>query len=599
MRRRNRKFDPEAKKITKDGLVRAKRVLRYIAPYKGYFILGLILIVIGNSIFMLIPGVCGELVNVATGKAEYNFNLNQLGLFLGILVLSQAFISFVRTISLAIVSEKAMADMRKDLYNKLMTQPMFYYESNRVGEISSRITADVEQLQSTFAITLPEFLRQIVTLVIGVSILAYLTPQLSLIMLMTFPIVVIAAMIFGRYIRKLSSKRQEALAETNTVVEETLQNFTIVKSFTNEWLESKRYGKHVKEIVRISLNFAKVRGLFFAFIISLLFGTILFILWKGANMVQAGTMEAGYLLSFVIYTAVIGGAIAGLGNLYTQIASAIGATDRVLDLMEKDEELEIRNIHNEKFSKIEGKIEFVDVEFNYPSRKDVDVLKGINLTVPVGGKIALVGQSGSGKSTIAQLLMNFYQIDEGQILVDGKAMEDYNLTELRRQIGIVPQEVLLFGGTIRENISYGDPNASEESIENAAKKSNSWEFISSFPDGLDTVIGERGIKLSGGQRQRIAIARAILKDPKILILDEATSSLDAESEKIVQEALDILMEGRTSIIIAHRLATIKSVDCIYVLDEGTIVEAGKHEELIETKDGIYQNLANLQFASAN
>jgi len=597
--RRKRKFDEESKKITKDGLVRAKKVLRYISPYKGYFILGLILIVIGNSIFMLIPGVCGELVNVATDKAEYNFNLNQLGILLGILVLSQALISFVRTISLAIVSEKAMADMRKDLYSRLMTQPMYYYESNRVGEISSRITADVEQLQSTFAITIPEFLRQIVTLIIGISILAYLTPQLSLIMLMTFPVVVIAAMVFGRYIRKLSSKRQAALAETNTVVEETLQNFTIVKSFTNEWLESKRYGKHVKEIVRISLNFAKVKGLFFAFLISLLFGTILFILWKGSVMVQAGTMEAGYLLSFVIYTAVIGGAIAGLGNLYTQIASAIGATDRVLDIMEKDGELAIRNIHSEQYPSIEGKIEFVDVEFNYPSRKDVDVLKGINITVPVGGKIALVGQSGSGKSTIAQLLMSFYEIDSGKIFIDGKGMQDFNLTELRRQIGVVPQEVLLFGGTIRENISYGDPNASDDMIVNAAKKSNSWEFISSFPDGLDTVIGERGIKLSGGQRQRIAIARAILKDPKILILDEATSSLDAESEKIVQEALDILMEGRTSVIIAHRLATIKSVDCIYVLDQGKIVESGKHQELIETQDGIYQNLANLQFASAN
>ena len=546
---------------------------------------------------MLIPGICGELVNVATGKAEYSFSLNQLGFFLMCLVLSQAFISFVRTIALAVVSEKGMADMRKDLYSKLMTQPMYYYESNRVGEISSRITADVEQLQSTFAITLPEFLRQIVTLVIGISILAYLTPQLSLIMLMTFPVVVIAAMIFGRYIRKLSSKRQAALAETNTVVEETLQNFTIVKSFTNEWLESKRYAKNIKDIVRISLSFAKVRGLFFAFIISLLFGTILFILWKGSLMVQAGTMEAGYLLSFVIYTAVIGGAIAGLGNLYTQIASALGATDRVLDIMEKDSEVEIRNIHNEEFKLIEGKIQLENIYFNYPSRKDVKVLEGINLTVPVGGKVALVGQSGSGKSTIAQLLMNFYQIDKGQILIDDKPMEAFNLTELRRQIGIVPQEVLLFGGTIMENISYGDPNASEDQIITAAKKSNSWEFISSFPDGLHTVIGERGIKLSGGQRQRIAIARAILKDPKILILDEATSSLDAESEKLVQEALDILMEGRTSIIIAHRLATIKSVDCIYVLENGAIVETGTHDELVENEKGIYQNLAKLQFAN--
>ncbi len=597
--RRGSSTDEPKKKITKDGLKRAKQILKYILPYKWYFILGLILIVVGSSFFMLIPGICGEMVNVATDKAEYPFSLNQLGFFVMILVLAQAFTSFIRTIALAIVSEKGMADMRKDLYGKLMTQPMYYYESNRVGEISSRITADVEKLQSTFAITLPQFLRQLVTLIVGVAILAYLTPQLSLIMLMTFPIVVVAAMLFGRYIRKLSRKRQEALAETNTVVEETLHNFTIVKSFTNEWLESKRYANNVKDIVSISLNFAKVRGLFFAFIISLLFGTILFILWKGSLMVQAGTMEAGYLLSFVIYTAVIGGAIAGLGNQYTQIASALGATDRVLDIMEKEGEIVIRDIHNESFHRIEGKIEMKNLHFNYPSRKDVDVLNGINITVPVGGKVALVGQSGSGKSTIAQLLMNFYNIDKGQILIDDKPMADYNLTELRRQIGIVPQEVLLFGGTIKENISYGDPNASEEEIIEAAKKSNSWEFIDSFPDGLETIIGERGIKLSGGQRQRIAIARAILKDPKVLILDEATSSLDAESEKIVQDALDILMEGRTSIIIAHRLATIKAVDCIYVLDDGGVIESGTHNELIENNDGIYQNLAKLQFAFPN
>ena len=595
----NKPGEVERKKITKDGLKRGRQILTYIYPYKWYFILGLVLIVVGSSVFMLIPGICGELVNVATGNPEYGYSLNQLGLILMVLVLIQAFTSFVRTISLAIVSEKGMADMRKELYRKLMTQPMYYYESNRVGEISSRITADVEKLQSAFALTLPQFLRQIVTLVIGIFTLAWLTPQLAFFMLMTFPVVVIAAMVFGRYIRRLSRNRQSALAETNTVVEETLQNFTIVKSFTNEWLESKRYAKNIREIVRISINFAKVRGLFFAFVISLLFGSILFILWKGSLMVQDGTMEAGNLLSFVIYTGFIGGAIAGLGNLYTQIASALGATDRVLDIMDKDGEVEIRNIHDEAYENIEGKIELKGIHFNYPSRKDVDVLKGINITVPVGGKVALVGQSGSGKSTIAQLLMNFYDIDKGEIFIDDKTMSDYNLTELRRQIGIVPQEVLLFGGTIKENISYGDPNASEEEIIYAAKKSNSWEFISSFPDGLDTIIGERGIKLSGGQRQRIAIARAILKDPKILILDEATSSLDAESEKVVQEALDILMEGRTSIIIAHRLATIKSVDCIYVLDEGGIVEAGTHDELLNNAEGIYQNLAKLQFAYPN
>lgn len=589
----------QKKKISRESLNRAYKVFQYIFPYKWYFIIGLILIVIGSGAFMFIPGICGEMVNVATGEGQYGFSLNQLGLALVVLVLVQAILSFIRTIALAIVSEKGMADVRNELYVQLMSQPIFFHESSRVGELTSRITADVEQLQQVFGFVIPHFLRQFITLIIGVIILVTFMPQLSKIMLMTFPIVVFIAMIFGRYIRKLSKKRQAVLADTNASVDETLQNFSIVKSFTNEFLEAKKYKSQVNEIVGVSIQFAKVRGIFFAFIITLLFGCILFILWKGATMVQAGTMEAGNLLSFVIYTAAIGGAIVGLGNQYASILSALGATDRILDILEMDKELEIRNIHVEPKLQIDGRIEFKDVKFNYPSRPDVDVLKGVTLTVKPGGKIALVGQSGSGKSTIAQLLMRFYDSLSGDILIDGNSIYNMDLINLRNLIGVVPQEVLLFGGTILENISYGKPDATKEEIISAAEKSNCMEFIDQFPEGLDTVIGERGVKLSGGQRQRVAIARAILKDPAILILDEATSSLDANSEKIVQEALDILMEGRTSIVIAHRLATIKSVDCIYVLEDGEIIEQGDHDHLINLPQGRYSQLANLQFELAH
>jgi ABC-type multidrug transport system fused ATPase/permease subunit len=488
-----------------------------------------------------------------------------------------------------------MSDLRKDLYEKIITQPVVFFEEKRVGELTSRITADVEQLQSVFSITLAEFIRQLVILISGIIIIFIWMPKLSMIMLLTFPAIVVSAMIFGRYIRKLSKQRQDELAKTNTIVEETFQSFSIVKSFANEWYESVRYGKAVDEIVKISLSFAKMRGIFFTFIITILFGGIFFILWQGALMLQRGEMEAGDLFSFIMYTGILGGAIASFGTLYTQIISAIGATERIQEILDTPSELEVLKSDSFTDMKIKGDVKYDNITFAYPTRKDMTILKGINIDIKAGQKIALVGQSGGGKSTIVQLLMKFYNPDSGSILVDGNNINTYDLTQFRKNIGIVPQEVILFGGTIRENIAYGKPNASEKDINLAAQQSNSLEFITSFPQGMDTIVGERGIKLSGGQRQRIAIARAILKNPKILILDEATSSLDAESEKLVQEAMDKLMENRTSIIIAHRLSTIRDVDCIYVLDNGKITEQGTHNELISNENGIYASLAKLQF----
>jgi ABC-type multidrug transport system fused ATPase/permease subunit len=330
-----------------------------------------------------------------------------------------------------------------------------------------------------------------------------------------------------------------------------------------------------------------------------MFGALFFIIWQAALMVQKGEMLRGDLLDFVVFTGIIGAAIASLGSFYTEIVSAVGATERILDILNEPSEIELEQPAKNKVQRLQGDIIYQAVQFSYPSRKDVPVLKGISFTIPAGKKIALVGSSGAGKSTIMQLLLQFYRLDEGQILVDGKSIYDYDLNLFRQNIGLVPQEVMLFGGTIRENILYGRPNATEDDIIDSARKANAWDFIQSFPDGLETIVGERGVKLSGGQRQRIAIARAILKDPAILLLDEATSSLDAESEKQVQEALNKLMEGRTSIIIAHRLATIRDVDQIYVLDNGQIIEQGTHESLSSIEDGIYNSLAKLQFEVAS
>ncbi|MEZ4951347.1 MAG: ATP-binding cassette domain-containing protein [Saprospiraceae bacterium] len=319
-----------------------------------------------------------------------------------------------------------------------------------------------------------------------------------------------------------------------------------------------------------------------------------FIVWQGAMMVQDGTITAGGLIAFVSYTAIIGGAIAGLGNFYTELVGAIGATERVREILADESEV---NVQDDKIDAVPltGDIQYSNVEFSYPTREDIKVLKNFSMSVKAGQKVALVGPSGAGKSTIVQLLLKFYSIQEGSISVDGHDIRNLNTTAFRKNIAIVPQEVLLFGGTIRENIAYGKPGATKEEIIEAAKQSNCWDFIQSFPEGLETVVGERGVKLSGGQRQRVAIARAILKNPSILLLDEATSSLDAESEKVVQEALNTLMEGRTSIIIAHRLATIREVDQIFVIENGQVVEQGTHEELSAKEDGLYTSLAKLQF----
>lgn len=594
-----RKVYDDKVKLNKKNIRDAVKVFRYMKPYMGYFIGGMIFLVLGSLMFMVFPGAAGEMANVANGTPKMNldFTVGDYGWIFLIIVVAQGIFSYFRTIFFAVVSENGMADLRKDLYAKIITQDISFFEQRRVGELTSRITADVEQLQSAFSVTLAEFIRQIVILVVGIGVLVYLTPKLSLIMLATFPIIVILAMVFGRYIRKLSKERQDQLAATNTIVEETFQSFSVVKSFANEWYEAIRYGKSVDEIVRISISFAKVRGLFFIFIITILFGGIFFILWQGALMVQDPNsgMEVGDLFSFILYTGILGGAIASFGSLYTALASAVGATERVQAILDRDSEVDINAHKNLQPLDLSKDIEYRNVKFSYPTRSDIEVLKGIDLHIKAGEKVALVGQSGSGKSTIIQLLMNFYPLESGEILIGGQPLNDYPLTAYRRNIGVVPQEVILFGGTIRENILYGDPEASEERIIEAARQSNSLDFIESFPEGLDTIVGERGVKLSGGQRQRIAIARAILKDPKVLLLDEATSSLDAESEKIVQQALDNLMEGRTSIIIAHRLATVREVDRIYVLDQGMITESGTHDELFAKEGGVYSSLAKLQF----
>jgi ABC-type multidrug transport system fused ATPase/permease subunit len=588
--------EKERPKISKEGLKKVMRIFRYIRPYRIRFIVGLLMLSLSSIIFMIFPGAAGEMANTANGTPRFDqFTVKDYGIVFLVILVIQGLLSYFRAVLFAQVSERGMADIRKELYASILYKPVAFYEERRVGELTSRITTDVEQLQTAFSITLAEFLRQVVTLIAGVAILGWLAPKLSMVMLLTFPFIVVLAIFFGKYIRKMSKQRQDFLAGANTIVEETLQNFIVVKSFTNEWFEKARYARSIDEIVSISIKFAKLRGIFFIFIITVLFGGIFFILWRGALMVEAGTMQVGDLFSFIIYTGIIGAAIASLGALYTSLAGAVGATERILEILDEAPEYIYKENNGENIEKMEGDIRYEQVQFSYPGRPDVQVLKGVSLHIPQGARIALVGASGSGKSTLVQLLMRFYSPNQGRITIGNESIDSFDLLSYRKNFAIVPQEVVLFGGTIRENIAYGKPDAHQEEIEAAAQQANALDFILDFPEGFDTLVGERGIKLSGGQKQRIAIARALLKNPAFLILDEATSSLDAESERVVQEALNALMVGRTSIIIAHRLATIREVDQIYVIDKGEIIETGTHDELLNKENGAYAQLARLQF----
>lgn len=581
-------------KFSKEEFKKGIRVFRFLKPYRIQFIVGLVLLVVSSLVFMIFPQKSGDLVDIAIGSSKSGYTLNEVGIGLLVILVVQSFISYGRVMLFNYVSEHSMANIRKALYEKIITLPISFFEKNRIGDLTSRTTNDVQQLQDTLSLTLAELIRQVVVLVAGIIILLSKMWKLSLIMLSTFPIIVLAAIFFGRKIRSFSKTRQDELANTNVIIEETLTSIASVKAFTNEWYESMRYGSAIDKVVKTSMKFGQMRGAFIAFIIAVLFGAMFFVLWQGALLVQAGGMTAGSLITFIVITAVIGGSIGSIGDFYTQMLRGISAAERIMDILDMPSEVQLEDKNTQSLT-LKGDISYNNVHFEYPTRIDVPVLKGLSLDIKAGQRVALVGTSGGGKSTIVQLLLRNYGMSLGTISVDGVNINEYNITAFRENLALVPQEVILFGGTIRENIGYGKPDATEAEVTAAAKKANAWEFIASFPDGLDTIVGDRGIKLSGGQRQRIAIARAILKDPVILLLDEATSALDAESERVVQEALHNLMEGRTSIVIAHRLATIREVDCIYVIDGGRIVEKGTHDELSAIKDGVYNSLAKLQF----
>lgn len=579
-------------KLTKSSLSKALLIFKYAENHKWKFYVGLIFLLFTGGTALAFPKLMGLLIDCVKNKDNAQANIIAGGLL--VILLFQSLFSFFRLSLFVNFTENTLANLRLALYSNLVKLPMTFFSQKRVGELNSRISSDITQIQDTLTSTIAEFLRQFILIIGGIALLASESFKLTLLMLSVVPLVAVAAVIFGRFIRKYSKKVQDQVAESQVIVEETMQGISIVKAFANEWYEIARYNGKIKEIVKIAIKGGKYRGYFASFIIFCLFGAIVAVVWFGVRLSISGEMSVGQLISFVLYSTFVGASFGGIAELYAQIQKAVGATERVFELLEETpEKINSSEFNLEKVLK--GNVSFKKVAFSYPSRKEIQVLKEVSFNADFGQKIAIVGPSGAGKSTIASLLLRFYDIERGEISIDGKNIYDYDLETLRGNMSIVPQDVILFGGTIRENIAYGKPNASDEEIIKAAKQANAYQFIKGFPEKFETIVGERGIKLSGGQRQRIAIARALLKNPSILILDEATSSLDSESEKLVQEALEILMEGRTSIIIAHRLSTIRSADQIIVLDEGIIKEQGTHQELIALENGIYKNLSNLQF----
>ncbi|HUX97319.1 MAG TPA: ABC transporter transmembrane domain-containing protein [Bacteroidales bacterium] len=577
------------------GLKEMLKLYRYLKPYRWKFALGLLFLLISTGASLMFPKLLGDMVDMGN-KGRLAEDITRTGIILLSILITQALFSYMRTRIFVQVTERTLASIRQHLYNHLIKLPMSFFSERRVGELNSRISSDISLLQDSITGTLADIIYQLLVVTGGITLMMISSYQLTLFMLAIVPAMALIAFYSGRAIRRYSKKAQAFVAESNTIVEETLQGIQNVKAFTNETFESKRYNEKTNEVARAGIKGGKYQAAF-SFIILGFFIAMAAVIWRGAALISKGMMEAGQLFSFVIYSGFIAGNIAGMAGVYSRLQKTIGAAEYLLQLLdEPTEELdEISDLIPE--DRLLGQITFENVEFSYPSRKELAVLKDVSFNIEPGQEIALVGPSGAGKSTIASLLLKFYDPTDGSILFDGRDSKSFPVTSLRSQMAIVMQDVFLFGGTIRENIAYGRQGASENLIIDAAVRANAWNFIQTFPNKLETIVGERGIQLSGGQRQRIAIARAVLKNPRILILDEATSSLDSESERLVQEALEKLMEGRTSVVIAHRLATVRKADKIIVLNEGRIVEEGTHNELLSEGNGLYKTLTELQFTT--
>lgn len=591
------------------------QIYQYIRPHKWGFAIGIFIVSISALLGLVVTRLWGQLGGIgvmgaapktatpAELSAEAQMmqdlglnDLNTIGIAIAIVLLVQAVLSFSRVFLFADMTEKMMQAMRTDAFEAIISMPMDFYHDKRVGDLNSRISADITAIQDTFTTTIASLIRQLIVMVGGVAALAYFSVDLTLMMLGTLPVAIIIAIFFGRFIRRLSKETQDAVASSNVIVQEILTGIVNVKAFANEKYEKNRYSDKVGNIRALAMKGAMGRGSFASFIILFIFGAITLVIFKGADLMQNGDLASEHFFTFLLMTGLVAGSIGGFADQFSVIQKGLGSVESLMNII--GQKREIDDLAS-PLSEVDLSHDIVlkNVDFHYSQRADLQILRSLNLTIKAGEQVALVGPSGAGKSTIASLLLRFQSPIKGSIEIDGKNVASMDLRSYRKRIAYVPQEVILFGDDIRTNIAYGNLNATDEQIRSAAERANALEFIESFPEGFSTLVGERGIQLSGGQRQRIAIARAILRDPDLLILDEATSALDSVSENEVQNALEELMKDRSTLIIAHRLSTVKKAHKIAVIIEGEIVEEGTHSDLMELGEAYYRQVKSQELSA--